>query len=98
VMIREDVTKVLSYAQFEMAPSDLPQMPDIFTNLDMASLPPADNPLGLVTTRLPQLQVIDAGPDDDLGEDPSEWEGKVSRNADCPCGSGKKYKHCHGAL
>jgi preprotein translocase subunit SecA len=98
VMIREDVTKVLSYAQFEMAPSDLPQMPDIFTSLDMASLPVADNPLGLVTTRLPQLQVIDAGPDEDLGEDPSEWEGKVSRNADCPCGSGKKYKHCHGAL
>jgi len=22
--------------------------------------------------------------------------GKVSRNALCPCGSGKKYKHCHG--
>jgi preprotein translocase subunit SecA len=21
----------------------------------------------------------------------------VSRNADCPCGSGKKYKKCHGA-
>ena len=27
--------------------------------------------------------------------DPSTW-GKVSRNAPCPCGSGKKYKHCHG--
>jgi len=23
---------------------------------------------------------------------------KVSRNAACPCGSGKKFKHCHGAL
>ncbi|MDC1157923.1 SEC-C metal-binding domain-containing protein [Alphaproteobacteria bacterium] len=23
---------------------------------------------------------------------------KVSRNAPCPCGSGKKFKHCHGAL
>jgi preprotein translocase subunit SecA len=22
--------------------------------------------------------------------------GKVPRNAPCPCGSGKKYKHCHG--
>jgi preprotein translocase subunit SecA len=28
--------------------------------------------------------------------DPSTW-GKVQRNASCPCGSGKKYKHCHGA-
>ena len=26
-----------------------------------------------------------------------EW-GKVPRNAPCPCGSGKKYKHCHGRL
>ena len=29
--------------------------------------------------------------------DPSTW-GKVGRNEACPCGSGKKYKHCHGAL
>ena len=25
-------------------------------------------------------------------------ERKVGRNESCPCGSGKKYKHCHGAL
>ncbi|HTV34405.1 MAG TPA: preprotein translocase subunit SecA [Methylocella sp.] len=24
--------------------------------------------------------------------------GKIGRNQPCPCGSGKKYKHCHGAL
>ena len=30
-------------------------------------------------------------------EDPNTW-GKVPRNADCPCGSGKKYKHCHGKI
>jgi preprotein translocase subunit SecA len=29
--------------------------------------------------------------------DPSTW-GKVGRNEACPCGSGKKFKHCHGAL
>ena len=23
---------------------------------------------------------------------------KIGRNDACPCGSGKKYKHCHGAL
>lgn len=27
--------------------------------------------------------------------EPATW-GKISRNAPCPCGSGKKYKHCHG--
>jgi len=26
---------------------------------------------------------------------PASW-GKVGRNENCPCGSGKKYKHCHG--
>ena len=29
--------------------------------------------------------------------DSATW-GKVGRNEPCPCGSGKKYKHCHGAL
>ena len=29
--------------------------------------------------------------------DPTTW-GKVPRNALCPCGSGKKYKHCHGQI
>ena len=36
----------------------------------------------------------------DGGVDPNDaatW-GRVSRNAECPCGSGKKYKHCHGKL
>jgi preprotein translocase subunit SecA len=27
--------------------------------------------------------------------EPSTW-GKVGRNEECPCGSGKKFKHCHG--
>jgi uncharacterized protein YecA (UPF0149 family) len=30
-------------------------------------------------------------------QDPSTW-GKVGRNDLCPCGSGKKFKHCHGAV
>jgi preprotein translocase subunit SecA len=28
-------------------------------------------------------------------KDPTSW-GKVGRNETCPCGSGKKFKHCHG--
>jgi preprotein translocase subunit SecA len=28
-------------------------------------------------------------------KNPATW-GKVARNTPCPCGSGKKYKHCHG--
>ncbi|MBA1146496.1 SEC-C domain-containing protein, partial [Ectothiorhodospiraceae bacterium WFHF3C12] len=36
------------------------------------------------------------------GEPPSQpfvrQQEKVGRNQPCPCGSGKKYKHCHGKL
>ena len=35
-----------------------------------------------------------AAPQRDPGN-PASW-GKVGRNENCPCGSGKKYKHCHG--
>jgi len=28
---------------------------------------------------------------------PEGWQ-RTGRNAACPCGSGKKFKHCHGAL
>ena len=48
------------------------------------------------TTRLGAL----AGPEDDpklKPIDPSLLKN-VSRNAPCPCGSGKKFKHCHGSF
>lgn len=39
-----------------------------------------------------QYAKIDVNPND-----PKTW-GKVARNDLCPCGSGKKYKHCHGQI
>lgn len=30
--------------------------------------------------------------------DSTTWMGNVTRNADCPCGSGKKFKYCHGKI
>ena len=36
-------------------------------------------------------------PDGFNAEDPATW-GPVGRNQACPCGSGKKFKHCHGAF
>jgi preprotein translocase subunit SecA len=32
-----------------------------------------------------------------VADDPTTW-GKVGRNEPCPCGSGKKFKHCHGMI
>ncbi|MBE0692746.1 MAG: SEC-C domain-containing protein, partial [Aquamicrobium sp.] len=36
-------------------------------------------------------------PEERNPDDPATW-GKIGRNEACPCGSGKKYKHCHGAF
>lgn len=47
-----------------------------------------------------QSAAISPAPDQPDGfnaEDPATW-GQVARNQACPCGSGKKYKHCHGAF
>jgi preprotein translocase subunit SecA len=38
----------------------------------------------------PDVPVVDPN-------NPKTWE-RVQRNAPCPCGSGRKFKHCHGAL
>ncbi len=104
-LIREDVTRTIGHAQFQFQqPTDLPELPDFLTthfdpfsgeddtrDFDAASL-------GLVTTRLAPAPLALAASAEGLSADPAAWEGQVSRNAPCPCGSGKKYKHCHGML
>ena len=49
------------------------------------------------TEPLPRPQPMDSRPPSPtMNPDvPDSW-GKVPRNAPCPCGSGKKFKHCHG--
>ncbi|WP_116090190.1 preprotein translocase subunit SecA [Sphingomonas crusticola] len=101
--IREDVTRTLSNIRFNFAPPELPPMPDIFTTTHIDPLTGYDDTfdrdaasMGLVTTRLPPMQM--AQPDMPVLGNPEEWENRVSRNAPCPCGSGRKYKHCHGQL
>jgi preprotein translocase subunit SecA len=50
-----------------------------------------------VEQRIPALAgagALAAGVDPD---DPATW-GASGRNDPCPCGSGRKYKHCHGKV
>jgi preprotein translocase subunit SecA len=47
-----------------------------------------------IETTLKQLKSY-VPPENRIAGDPNSW-GKISRNDPCPCGSGKKYKHCHG--
>jgi preprotein translocase subunit SecA len=51
---------------------------------------------GHAFARMPSL-APDAPKGPRQANDPATW-GKVGRNEPCPCGSGKKYKHCHGTL
>ena len=102
--IREDVTRTIAHAEFQMqAPVGLPELPDFITTHfdpftgDDNSADIDAGTLGFVSTQLPPLQIPQPQPAE-LGQDPADWVGVVSRNAPCPCGSGLKYKHCHGAV
>jgi len=102
VAIREDVTQKLMRAQIHVEPAPMPELPDFITqhldpfsadddtaDLDAAArgrLPNMPPLLNIPTPQLPQV------------EDGNVAEAPISRNAPCPCGSGKKYKHCHGQL
>jgi preprotein translocase subunit SecA len=105
--IREDVTRILMTSQLRLAPPppmDLPELPDFltghidpFTGMDDSA--DADG-----SERIPELfgslagsPFAAAAAGEAVGGDP--YAGmEISRNAPCPCGSGNKYKHCHGAM
>ena len=94
--LREQVTGYLMRIQVMDTPPDqtpeLPYMeahhlnPDNGADYSMADAPLAPALAGNGNT----VRAVDRNP-----ADPSSW-GKVGRNEVCPCGSGKKYKHCHG--
>ncbi|MBV8306632.1 MAG: SEC-C domain-containing protein, partial [Gammaproteobacteria bacterium] len=64
-----------------------------------AAEPPPGAPPALPERRAPAAAPAPAAlPAADLPGTFVRSERKVGRNEPCPCGSGKKYKHCHGAL
>ncbi|WP_333790336.1 preprotein translocase subunit SecA [Sphingorhabdus sp.] len=96
--IREGVTKTIATNDFraeeELVP---PQLPDFltthidpFTGEDDSNDIDAGS-LGFVTTTIPR-PAIASGSNDPFAGNPD-----LRRNDPCPCGSGQKYKHCHGA-
>ncbi|MDF7671284.1 preprotein translocase subunit SecA [Orbaceae bacterium ESL0721] len=48
--------------------------------------------------RLAEMQRINLSSSDESNRSAPRARVKVGRNDPCPCGSGKKYKHCHGAI
>ncbi|GFE75258.1 preprotein translocase subunit SecA [Novosphingobium sp. TCA1] len=102
--IREDVTRILSVSELRMPePAGLPELPDFLTG-HIDPLTGLDNSNdGDGSAFMPELfgtlagspqAAVGAGA---AGENPYA-DLPISRNAPCPCGSGQKYKHCHGAL
>ncbi|MFC2250878.1 preprotein translocase subunit SecA [Labrys portucalensis] len=103
---REDVTRTMFRLQVMQQPEEpaLPQMfgqhIDPLTGEDEFAMPGSGFPPAQLSSPFPAAdspaQRIVA-PEDRNPDDPSTW-GRVGRNEVCPCGSGKKYKHCHGQL
>jgi uncharacterized protein YecA (UPF0149 family) len=51
-----------------------------------------------VQTRVTQADVMTNAPQDQSAASKPRRTTKVRPNDPCPCGSGKKYKHCHGSV
>ena len=105
--IREDVTRILANSQLQLAPETemgLPELPDFmtshidpFTGLDDSNDGDGSSGREAMFGALAASPFAEAGPGGAFPDDPYA-ELNLSRNAVCPCGSGKKYKHCHGAI
>jgi preprotein translocase subunit SecA len=104
VAIREQVTQTLMKAQIQVQPAPLPELPEFITqHLDPFSGDDdsADIDAAVRGSMIPNFTPIGAIPQPPLpqrDEAGNVAEAPVSRNAPCPCGSGKKYKHCHGQI
>jgi preprotein translocase subunit SecA len=100
VSIREEVTRILMRAQVQLEPAPPPVLPDFITqHLDPFSgdddTADIDAATGAVLSSVPFANI----PQQPMPQrEGGVAEAPISRNAPCPCGSGKKYKHCHGQL
>lgn len=83
--VRERITQLMGHMQFQIAERRPQEMQESHPNPEQAT---AEN-------------VANAEKEDEAEPQTPKFEmtgGKIPRNAPCPCGSGKKYKHCCGAI
>lgn len=92
--LRHNVTRWLMTVEFRFQPPpELPEFQEIHLNPGTG-----ENEMDNPAAQNPEGQLIG----DDRSKLPVEalpvgWE-MTGRNSPCPCGSGRKFKHCHGAL
>jgi preprotein translocase subunit SecA len=102
ISIREEVTRVLMRAQVQFQEPPPLELPDFITQhidplsgeddtVDVDGGGSLLSSLGISSLNIPQPALPQ-------GENGETVEQPISRNSPCPCGSGKKFKHCHGQL
>tara|TARA_Y100001970_G_C14032442_1_gene749335 strand:- start:531 stop:1043 length:513 start_codon:yes stop_codon:yes gene_type:complete len=98
--LREGVTMLLSHIEIQVNSPEAVQKPQAPREMEteharIGQFGDAAQPTTQSNATIAQASNQDAKRLDP--DAPSSW-GKVPRNAPCPCGSGKKYKHCHGKI
>ncbi len=96
--VRDEITMLLSHVQLQPQAAPPPLEDPDLASLEAHHMDPitgqddaaAMGPVGGPSFSRQAAAEIDP-------KDPATW-GRVPRNAPCPCGSGKKYKHCHGKV
>jgi preprotein translocase subunit SecA len=88
--IQHDVISQLSRLQFQLQPEPVVEArrPELVMHFEHAEVS------ALAGDESEQLQE-----EEQAAHTPFVRQGrKIGRNEPCPCGSGKKYKHCHGRM
>ncbi|RWG81178.1 preprotein translocase subunit SecA [Mesorhizobium sp.] len=97
--LRQAVTAQLMRVELvrQAAEAPPPAAPDMFGSHIDGTTGEDDFQGGETALLVRQDQHAIVAPENRDPKNPATW-GKVGRNEACPCGSGKKYKHCHGAF
>ncbi|MDL2409528.1 preprotein translocase subunit SecA [Rhizobium calliandrae] len=88
--LRQAVTAQLSRVELVQQPAEPQALPMQARHIDATTGEDEFAPLSLVNENV-------VAPENRDPQNPATW-GRIGRNEACPCGSGKKYKHCHGAF
>ncbi len=95
--LRQTVTAQLMRVELvrQAAEAPPPQAPEAYgQHIDATT---GENDFGETALLVRTEPTTTVAPEDRDPNNPASW-GKVGRNELCPCGSGKKFKHCHGAF
>jgi preprotein translocase subunit SecA len=107
--LKQEIVRYLFHSQIQLQPAASQPLEGVASHPDaapamagaaqMPSPAPTEPPASAAPTRQPAAQgraQTPAGPANGIAARPGQVP-VVGRNAFCPCGSGRKYKRCHGA-